>query len=152
MEKELKAFFFQGFHYQSLGKCYWFANVLTNYTLLVVERFQLPSYIINITKDSVAFHIYCCFAMRKVVVTYSHVLYLGHFIQFMKFFAGLSGLDIKLRTCLSYQALWSRKCTWNIMALTLSLSKEESDELAQYILCTCNVHSLDKSALFHGSK
>ena len=82
--KGAQSIFFQGFHYQSLGKCYWFANVLTNYTLLVVERFQLPSYIINITKDSVAFHIYC-FAMRKVVVTYSHVLYLGHFIWFMKF-------------------------------------------------------------------
>ena len=116
-----QSIFFQGFHYQSLGKCYWFANVLTNYTLLVVERFQLPSYIINITKGSVAFHIYC-FAMRKVVVTYSHVLYLGHFIWFMnKCFAWLAGLEIKLRTCLIYQALWSRKCTWNMMALTLLL-------------------------------
>ena len=151
MEKELKAFFFKDFTIKVLENAIGFANVLTNYTLLVVERFQLPSYIINITKDSVAFHIYC-FAMRKVVVTYSHVLYLGHFIWFIKFFAWLAGLEIKLRTCLSYQALWSRKCTWNIMALTLSLSKEESDELAQYILCTCNVHSLDKSALFHGSK
>ena len=40
--------------------------------------------------------------MRKVVVTYSHVTYLGQFIRFMKFFAGL---EIKLRSCLSSSSL-----------------------------------------------
>ena len=77
-----QSIFFKDFTIKVLKKCYWFANVLTNYTSLVVERFQLPSYIINITKDSVAFLIYY-FAMRKVVATYSHVTYLGQFIWYM---------------------------------------------------------------------